>query len=533
MVARFCCVLLLGTAACLPLHTTSSNATLALVLCRGLDAAVRELRQHELDEHALGAAWLERDCVSIDPCAQSSSNENPYFGTPLPALAGVWLSGNSSALLLPLSAQRLSDAEAGVRAENHGSLEFARVPEGLRVQSYAPDFDLWRREGSLACNPAKLVTISADASARACPGTRAYLLLDCVKPLQFDAGAHTLVRLLPEDKMHFGTQTYTQACTAPVSGLAAQVCADAAAYAMTVPVAAAIGSTSLVKYEFLEGYACLRAGDLASPDMATVLSRAAAPNRVINCPSVAHGSPVREDAYTCGIRCDAGFELRAGACVSVCDGLSASCARGWRAVQSCQQGSQTLYNCSLCPTRDGYGAGEFETAAPFECQYVACAPGTRSAGLSCEACPVNTFSNESLAVACEGCRTLATGLYQRASGQTACHDCLWNASVLPDACAPGSALARSWARVEALFALYAAHAVALADFYEGLCTEGFACLPCEPGHMEVGGACAPCVHGHYQPNIGATACYACEAGQNTSAQASTSSSHCVCNPGHE
>jgi hypothetical protein len=153
--------------------------------------------------------------------------------------------------------------------------------------------------------------------------------------------------------------------------------------------------------------------------------------------------------------------------------------------------------------------------------------------VTCEACPVNTFSNESLAVACEGCRTLATGLYQRASGQTACHDCLWNASVLPDACAPGSALARSWARVEALFALYAAHAVALADFYEGLCTEGFACLPCEPGHMEVGGVCAPCAHGHYQPNIGATACYACEEGQNTSAQASTSSSHCVCNPGHE
>ena len=46
LVARFCCVLLLGTAACLPLHTTSSNATLALVLCRGLDAAVRELREY-------------------------------------------------------------------------------------------------------------------------------------------------------------------------------------------------------------------------------------------------------------------------------------------------------------------------------------------------------------------------------------------------------------------------------------------------------------------------------------------------------
>ena len=78
------CVLFLGTAASLPVYTTPSNATLALVLCRGLDAAVSELRQRELDEHALGAAWLERDCVSVDPCEQTSSNENPYFRTVVP-----------------------------------------------------------------------------------------------------------------------------------------------------------------------------------------------------------------------------------------------------------------------------------------------------------------------------------------------------------------------------------------------------------------------------------------------------------------
>jgi hypothetical protein len=41
-------------------------------------------RQRELDEHALGAAWLERDCVSVDRCEQTSSNENPYFRTVVP-----------------------------------------------------------------------------------------------------------------------------------------------------------------------------------------------------------------------------------------------------------------------------------------------------------------------------------------------------------------------------------------------------------------------------------------------------------------
>ena len=106
-------VLLVRTATCLPVYSTTANATFALVLCRGLDAAVTELHQRELDEHAIGADWLERDCVSIDPCFQKSSNEDQY-GNRLPAPVGVWLSGNSSALLLPLGADRLSNAEAGV-----------------------------------------------------------------------------------------------------------------------------------------------------------------------------------------------------------------------------------------------------------------------------------------------------------------------------------------------------------------------------------------------------------------------------------
>ena len=70
-----------------------------------------------------------------------------------------------------------------MRAENHGSLEFARVPEGLRLQACAPDFDRWRREGVLACNEKTLVTIAADAAARACPGATPFSLLDCVRPL--------------------------------------------------------------------------------------------------------------------------------------------------------------------------------------------------------------------------------------------------------------------------------------------------------------------------------------------------------------
>jgi hypothetical protein len=219
--------------------------------------------------------------------------------------------------------------------------------------------------------------------------------------------------------------------------------------------------------------------------------------------------------------------------VSHCLGLNTTCERGWAAELGCVQGAQTLYNCTQCLPRAGFGAAAFDPNNAFECQYTACAAGTRSVGRDCEPCGVNTFSNASEAVACEACDTLVTGLYQRESGGTACHSCLWNASVSPDACAPGSELAQSFERVTALFDLYRAHNANLSDYVTGFCDQGYACLPCEPGHYEVDRECRPCPYATYQPNFGTSECYECASGQNTSSPASTRSSDCVCDPGFE
>ena len=75
--------------------------------------------------------------------------------------------------------------------------------------------------------------------------------------------------------------------------------------------------------------------------------------------------------------------------------------------------------------------------------------------------------------------------------------------------------------------------VRLEDFAEEYCLQGFACLPCSPGEHETGGACEPCGFGTYQHNFGATACFACAAGQNTTARGQNSSAACVCTPGFE
>ena len=76
-----------------------------------------------------------------------------------------------------------------------------------------------------------------------------------------------------------------------------------------------------------------------------------------------------------------------------------------------------------------------------------------------------------------------------------------------------------------------AHNAELADYVAAFCSEGYACLPCEPGHFESARACWQCPHGTYQPNFGTRECYACASGQNTTSPSSTRSSDCVCDPG--
>jgi len=98
----------------LPLYSDAANSSYALVLCAGLDNAISELRGRELSEHQIGALWLEQDCVGIDVCKQQSTNRDPVFSQLMPAMAGVWLNVNSTALRLAGATKRSADAEAGL-----------------------------------------------------------------------------------------------------------------------------------------------------------------------------------------------------------------------------------------------------------------------------------------------------------------------------------------------------------------------------------------------------------------------------------
>lgn len=524
-VVLFLLLYLLGAHA-RPEYTDASNSTFALVLCSGLKEAVWELRHREIDEHRIGVDWLEENCVSIDPCAGTSSNTDAV-GLSLSAPPGVWLAGNSSALVLPRSHAAIVAAEAGVRAENYGSLEFARVPEGLLLQACAPDFDLWRRTGAIACNEKTIMTIHGR-----CPGAEEYTLLDCIVSLQFDATVDTLVYRPRSEKMHFGTRTWNEACAAEVGlpGIVSATCELLGDYTIEIPVPAVLGSTSLVRYEFLQGYGCHRQ---QPEDERMILSRVPAPNKMVPCPVVANGSTYASDMVSCTTECNAGFVLVAGQCVSECAGMLSACPAGHFATAECLQGTLSFYNCSRCPEREGHEAAQSESDVS-ECHYSLCVAGTRSVGIQCEACGINTFSNVSGAAVCTSCDTLLTGTYQAETGQTACNTCLSDAAVTSNVCFPGTALVQNFERFVTVFNLYTAeHGANISNYLHGICTRGYGCLPCEPGHYESSRACLPCAFGSYQSNFGAQECNACAEGQNTTSAASTRASDCVCLPGFE
>lgn len=511
------------------LHANDSPATYALVLCTGLDAAITALRAHSLSEHAVGVSWLENNCVSIDPCTEVNSR-----GEAVPR--GTWLHANSSALAFAATATHIDTAHAGTQAHNFGNLEYARVPEGLRIHTCAPDYDIWRREGVLVCNDDTVLTFTAGAGVRACPSAEPFSLLDCVRPLQHDAVTEHLHWRPPTQIMHFGSETWDTACAPPYSSQLIEVVCNISRdeYSIPIPKAAAYGTSSLIKYEFVSDYGCF---DPAATNPGQVLSQEVAPNRIVSCAQVENGVLQASDAHTCDFTCNPGYVKHGSACVSECETFTTSCPPTFKHTDTCVANGEEHYACQACETREGRETLAWTPSTPVgTCQYATCDAGTYSSGHSCETCAVNTITDTTGQSQCTSCNSTYTGLYSAAPGGTACTDCLGHtldSRDVKDICAAGREYVQAFDRVLTLFTLYTLDrpTVVLQHFIDAYCIDGYACLPCEPGYYELERVCRPCPHGTYQPNFGTSSCYACEDGQNTTSIASTAREQCVCRPG--
>ena len=518
----------------LPLYADASHKSLPLVLCAGLDRAVSNLRHQLLSAHAVGAEWLEEDCVAIDPCQETGAG-----GARAPRRE--WLHGNSSALATGASLHATDMAAKGLLARNFGSFEYARVPEGLVVRACVPNFDSWRRNDVLECDPRTIVEIDTVKALRSCPRTGPYTLIDCLQPLQLDASVLSLHWRPADEAMHFGYLPLSLACAVELPPVAALLCNRSRDdFVIEVPRVAPpeLAHASLVWYDFAAGYGC----HAPPADTTFVLSQVAGPNRVLPCPSVAHVTVWRnpDDPTKCDFDCIAPFGRNNAGCASPCAGLTSTCTHA--AVSSCTDSTgQQFYNCTACPSLAGFETKAFELGNPaYACAYEGCAPGTASSEEhACTPCPQNSISSGANAHRCVSCNTSSSGLFSRGDGGTVCSACFAQQGS-PGLCGaaagqPGRGMEDDFWRARALFAVYSEDRpeVRLEDYVEEYCMQGYACLPCAPGTFEEGGVCTPCDHGTYQHNFGATACFECAAGQNTTARGQNSSKACVCVPGFE
>lgn len=520
----------------LPLYADVAQTTYSLVLCSGLDMAIQNLKSIELSDHSIGLNLLETNCVHINPCSQLSGN---LLQVPM----DTWVHGNHSALVLENTLQLIQAAVDGQKAFNYGSLEYARIPEGIVLQTCAPAFDIWRETGSIVCNEDTIKTIDT-TSVRGCPRQSEFSLLDCMQPLQFDSAEIHLHWRAPTEIMHFGSKTWEEACnnTNIEENLIKTLCELSRQYSIAIPKAADIGSTSMIKYSFAENFGCHTSTDLLQYSEPHVLSQYTYPNKIIKCTQVENAVVSRIDDFTCDITCNTGFDKVGSECISQCIDWKLSCSHGEKHTATKMCDGITYYQCSECEKLPGQSTLSWiNTFNIDQCVYAQCNPGFYSTinTHDCEPCDVNTYTNVSGKELCYNCNTLETGLYQTLEAQSSCTTCLFVSldifSFEHNVCESGQELVTDFARFLSLNDLYhqAGQNIQIETYLHQFCTNGYACLPCEKGTFVQNLVCLPCPLGTYQPNFASTTCFMCARGQNTTQTGTITKEECVCMPGFE
>jgi len=148
-----------------------------LALCANLANATAHVLALDAEQHSV-ANLQEANCVHIDPCTQVTR-------AGLPAAANEWHH---------VSALGLTSTGDGAHY-NHHAVEYARVPQGVVVETCPPDFAHYKTTGTWRCdaNPDTHVRIAG-----ACPSAAPHTILDCLAPAQFDAAEKVLQKLMIE-----------------------------------------------------------------------------------------------------------------------------------------------------------------------------------------------------------------------------------------------------------------------------------------------------------------------------------------------
>lgn len=497
-------IVVLALLVCCPLpckayYETMDNSN-PLVICDSLNADIQSLIATPEESLLFPNSLAESRCVAINTCSGLNHRGEAVA-------ANTWLHRSLENLQFD---DEYNEIRNGTESEhqssyNHYSIDYARVPRGIRISACQPDFDHLRVHSEYICNPDTNATKSVSGS---CPfnfpsfstpewppNTADFLL--CLASLQHNSQEAAL----PNNAV-WGSAVY--------------------------PIASVPGSTQMVYYEFEEGYGCYDASHL-SPGL--YLSSTRTPNTVMTCPELSIGTYTNDHSSECVFSCPTDYFIDTvnQKCSHVCSNVSSTaCNQGSYASLVCSDASVPMYSCTPCPTEPGKYSTAWNPQTPTQCFHEDCPTGTFSDNGVCEQCAINTFNNIPGQTSCAPC---PYGQHTEALGSTSCVEC-FSKDITGIQCQNGQSLSANLTFIEQYFQTSAIeHSTHLT--LETFCAQGYACLPCPPGHYEESGQCVQCPIATYQPNFKQTVCFSCDASQTTLQEGSQTAEQCVCREGHE
>lgn len=495
---------------------TISTASLIypIKLCTGLNASMSHLQNVAIRDHSMPGSLLEHECVGIDPC--SARNER---GDIVPQ--NEWLWRNSSMLSIVFPADKPDPQE---EHRNYFNLEYARVPAGIVVETCEPDF-VAAKDGNVVCNSWTIVTVTGNCPS---PHTLSYTLLDCLAPTEQASVSVSVPYQKSEVQMLFGGESWPDACR-NASGLASSMCKFLETKLNpTISYSAPSGRAQLVRYRFAEGWGCYETASIGNK-----LSHYAMPNFIEACPPLQNGEYIDDK---CGFTCDTGYRKKDLECVLGCEhATETQCEKGYYSTSTdCVAGGVQYYSCLPCPASRGSTILPWSASTPTTCLYQPCPAGKFEANGQCHDCEKHSYTASPNSTSCTSCEAEITGTYSAVQGATSCETCFTGVPASMQ-CTAGRMIMRNMQNIHSYFASDPVPPTTYKKV-KRYCEEGYACLPCKPGHFQSSSdqtECVKCPKGKYQHLWQASACFDCAHGQSTNRSGAVHVSECVCEPGFE
>ena len=210
--------------------------------------------------------------------------------------------------------------------------------------------------------------------------------------------------------------------TANQSIMTSTLCAALAGQnSVSVPTAAALGTTQLVRYSFANSWGCNAQATLPAAQRIS----GAAPNQVLACPQIPGAVYVKQDA-PCQFACDENHTRTGETCTRVCGNVTAAaCGPRHFASATCNHAGYTLYECEPCAYAAGQQALPWSALNSATCPSTPCAAGTLGANGVCAPCAMNTFSAAGSAT----CALCARGTFS-STGSSVCSTCFEDTFVI-------------------------------------------------------------------------------------------------------